>query len=144
MQTNYSIRHSENAIVFRPLHTIALHKLLHELLGPITTIAATPLAESTPSPNSQDSNRATPGSCQAVLSIDGLRFGLAILNRFSAIPPHFSSSSRATTATQMDISCNIFTALMLSRFCLASGNGALDVTSRAPRDECGSCRCRPF
>ena len=27
---------------------------------------------------------------------------------------------------------------------LAKWNGALDVTSRAPRDEGGSCGCRPF
>ena len=39
---------------FRPLRTIASHELLHELLRQKTSIAATPLAESTPSPNCQD------------------------------------------------------------------------------------------
>ena len=42
-----------NAIVLWPLRTIASHELLHELLRLRTTIAATPLAESTPSPNTQ-------------------------------------------------------------------------------------------
>ena len=36
-----------NAIVLRPMRAIALHELLRQQ----TTIAATPLAESTPSPN---------------------------------------------------------------------------------------------
>ena len=43
----------QNAVVLRPLQAIASHELLHELLRQQTTIAATPLAESTPSPNSQ-------------------------------------------------------------------------------------------
>ena len=41
------------AIVCRSLRTIVLHELLHELLQKKTTIAATPLAKSTPSLNSQ-------------------------------------------------------------------------------------------
>ena len=43
----------KNAIVLRPLRAIASHELLHELLRWQTTIAAAPLAESTPSPNTQ-------------------------------------------------------------------------------------------
>ena len=50
LQTNYCTRNSrKNAIVLRPLRAIASHELLHELLRQQTTIAATPLAESTPS-----------------------------------------------------------------------------------------------
>ena len=49
---NYCTRNSRNnAIVLRPLRAIASHELLHELLRRQTTMAATPLAESTPSPN---------------------------------------------------------------------------------------------
>ena len=48
--THYCTRNSRNnAIVLRPLRAIASHELLHELLRWQTTIAATPLAESTPS-----------------------------------------------------------------------------------------------
>ena len=43
-----------NAIALRPLRAIASHELLLELLQRQTTIAATPLAESTPSPNIQN------------------------------------------------------------------------------------------
>ena len=46
-------KQQKNAIVLRPLRAVASHELLHELLRRQTTIAATPLAESTPSPNSQ-------------------------------------------------------------------------------------------
>ena len=50
LQTNYCTPNSRNnATVCRPLQTIASHELLHELLRQKTTIAATPLAESTPS-----------------------------------------------------------------------------------------------
>ena len=41
----------KNAIVLWPLRTIGSHELLHELLRQQITIAATPLAESTLSPN---------------------------------------------------------------------------------------------
>ena len=44
---------AEIMLVLRPLRAIASHELLHELLPQQTTIAATPLAESTSSPNSQ-------------------------------------------------------------------------------------------
>ena len=51
LQTNYCTRNSrKNAIVLRPLPAIASHELLHELWRQQTTIAATTLAESTPSP----------------------------------------------------------------------------------------------
>ena len=54
LQTNYCSQNSRNnAIVLQPLRAIASHELLHELLRQQTTIAATPLAGSTPSPNSQ-------------------------------------------------------------------------------------------
>ena len=54
LQANYCTRSSrKNAIVFRPLRTIASHELLHELLQQKTAIAVTPLPESTPSLNSQ-------------------------------------------------------------------------------------------
>ena len=57
---SYCTRNSrKNAIVLRPLRAIASHELLHELLRRQTTIAATPLAESTPSPNSQERVRCT-------------------------------------------------------------------------------------
>ena len=53
-QANYCTRtNRNNAIGFPPLRTIVLHERLHELLRQKATIAATPLAESTPSPNSQ-------------------------------------------------------------------------------------------
>ena len=55
LQTNYCNRNSRNnAIVLRTLRAIASHELLHELLRQQTTIAATPLAESTPSPSFQN------------------------------------------------------------------------------------------
>ena len=55
LQTNDCTRNSrKNAIVLRPYRAIASHELLYELLRQQTTIAATPLAESTPSPNSQE------------------------------------------------------------------------------------------
>ena len=58
--TVFHLRSSRNnAIVLRPRRTIASHELLHELLRHKTTIAATALAESTPSPNSQ-SHSGTP------------------------------------------------------------------------------------
>ena len=48
LQTNYCTRNRRNnAIVSRPLRTIASHELLHELLRQKTIIAATPFAEST-------------------------------------------------------------------------------------------------
>ena len=51
---NHCTRNSRNnAIVLRPVRAIASHVLLHKLLRQQTTIAATPLAESTPLPNSQ-------------------------------------------------------------------------------------------
>ena len=54
LQTNYCTRNSRNdAIIFRPLRTIASHELLHELLRQKTTIAVTPLAEPSPSPSTQ-------------------------------------------------------------------------------------------
>ena len=54
LQINYCTGNSRNnAIVLGPLRAIASHELLHELLRQQATIAATPLAESTPSPNSQ-------------------------------------------------------------------------------------------
>ena len=54
LQVNYCTRNSRNnAIVLRPLRAIASHELLQELLRWQRTIAATPLAESTPSPNTQ-------------------------------------------------------------------------------------------
>ena len=54
LQTNYCTRNSrKNAIAVRPLQTIASHELLRELLRQQTTISATPLAESTPPPDSQ-------------------------------------------------------------------------------------------
>ena len=54
LQTSYCTRSSRNnAIVLQPLRATTSHELLHELLRQQTTIAATPLAESTPSPNSQ-------------------------------------------------------------------------------------------
>ena len=60
LQINYCTRNSRNyAIVLPPLRAIASHELLHELLRQQTTIAATPLAESTPSPNTQMSARPT-------------------------------------------------------------------------------------
>ena len=50
LQTNYCTQNSRNnAIVLRPLRAIASHELLRRQ----TTIAATPLAESTPYPNTQ-------------------------------------------------------------------------------------------
>ena len=57
LQTNYCTPNSgKNAIVFRPLRAIASNELLHELVRQKswTTIAATPLAESTLVPNSQE------------------------------------------------------------------------------------------
>ena len=45
-------RMQDSASVSRPLRTIASHELLHDLLQQMTTSAATPLAQSTRSPNS--------------------------------------------------------------------------------------------
>ena len=54
LQTNYCTRNSRNiAIVVRPLRTIASREILRKLLRQKTTIAVTPLAESTPSLNTQ-------------------------------------------------------------------------------------------
>ena len=69
LQTNYCTRNSrKNAIVLRPLRAIASHELLHELLRQQTTIAATPLAESTPSPNSQGFCAYSPFRCSKTFS----------------------------------------------------------------------------
>ena len=55
LQTNDCTQNSrKNAIVLRPLRAIVSREQLHELFRQQTTIAATPLAESTPSPNSQN------------------------------------------------------------------------------------------
>ena len=54
LHTNYCTpNNGKNAIVLRQLQTIASHELFRELLRQKTTIATTPLAESTPCPNSQ-------------------------------------------------------------------------------------------
>ena len=61
LQTNDCIPNSrKNAMVCRPPRTITSHELLHELVttsATETTIEATPLAESTPSPNSEVGTR---------------------------------------------------------------------------------------
>ena len=49
---NYCTRNSrKNAIFSQPLQTLVSHELWHELLRQKTTMAATPLAESTSSPH---------------------------------------------------------------------------------------------
>ena len=52
MAPNCTPNSRKNAMVFRPLRTVASHELLYELLR-LKTTTATPLAESSPSPNSQ-------------------------------------------------------------------------------------------
>ena len=61
LQTIYCTRNSrKNAIVLRPLRAlvsyVTTYELSHELLRRHTTVAAAPLAESTPSPNSRIRN----------------------------------------------------------------------------------------
>ena len=83
LQTNYCTRNSrKNAIVLQPLRAIASHELLHELVRQQTTIAATPLAESTPSPNSQADSIPVPGHLELH---DRRRYGVLLSPCFGAL-----------------------------------------------------------